>query len=597
MLLAALPWELGVVMLGLGVLLCAALLSLTRRWLPVPLSVGMLLAGLALGKLAGWAGTSPSKLDMLSEIVEVADIGYRTSPELILYVLLPPLIFEAAHGLSVRRLRRDLGVISVLALPVVIVSALLVASALLFFGGAGFGLDWTTALLLGVVVSATDPVAVLAAFRELGAPPRLSTLVEGESLCNDGTAIVVHQVLCGVVLGGGAVTTSEALTQTGLQLIVMVLGGLALGGAVSWLCYRLLGPLADEHVEITVSLVVAYGTFLVAEHVIGVSGVLATLAAGLVAASYGRSRLSPDVSAFTDRFWNYLAFVMNALIFFLVGLVIALRVPLDSFVSHLPLLGVVIVAAFLARAVAIQVVVTALRRSANPIDRRFGHVMLWGGLRGGVSLALALHVAGLEGLPEPARETILVVTSGVVLATLVFCGTTMRPLLKWVGLGGLTPLERLQRALAELRLCEASIDAISGSASGTRGDSQTTVQLEQRRALAKRTLSTLLHELEAEPYALALIAAKLALSIERSAIEQLRFSGEIRASTLGTLTSSADEICDRLHAGEALPEDRNVETSDPLERLAVDRGLVLLADRVIEILAGLNGELARFHHH
>jgi len=444
-LLAALPWELGVVMLGLGVLLCAALLSLTKRWSPVPLSAGMLLAGLALGTLAGWAGSLPSKPDMLSEVVEIAHIGYRTSPELILYVLLPFLIFQAAHGLSVRRLRRDLGVISVLALPVVVVSALLVASAVLFFG-AGFRLDWTTALLLGVVVSATDAVAVLAAFRELAAPPRLSTLVEGESLCNDGTAIVVHQVLCGVILGGGAVTASEALTQIGLQLVVMVLGGLALGGAVSWLCYRLLGPRADEHVEITVSLAVAYGTFLVAEHVIGVSGVLATLAAGLVTASYGRSRLSPDVSAFTDRFWNYLAFAMNALIFFLVGLVIALRVPLDSFVSHLPLLGIVIAAAFLARAVAIQVVVTALRRSANPIDRRFGRVMLWGGLRGGVSLALALHVAGLEGLPEPTRETILVVTSGVVLATLVFCGTTMRPLLKWVGLGGLTPLERTDAA-------------------------------------------------------------------------------------------------------------------------------------------------------
>lgn len=585
--LAALPPELGVVMLVLGVLLCAALLGFARRWLAVPISVGMLAAGLALGKLAGWAATLPSKPNLLVEIVDVADIGYRTSPELILYVFLPPLIFEAAHGLSIRRLKKDLGVIAVLALPVLIVSAISVASAALLFGGEGFGLSWTTALLLGVVVSATDPVAVLAAFRELGAPPRLSTLIEGESLCNDGTAIVIHQALCGVVLAGGAVSASGALAQTGLQLIGMVAGGLALGGAASWLCFRLLGPLAEEHVEISISLVVAYGTFLVAEHLVGVSGVLATLGAGLVAASYGRSRLSPDVSAFTSRFWKYVAFIMNALIFLLVGLVIALRVPLHALYALLPLLGVVVVAAFVARAASVHVVVTTLKRFGDPLDPRFGRVMIWGGLRGGVSLALALHVAGLEGVPEEAREAILVLTSGVVLVTLLFCGTTIRPLLKSAGLGGPTPLERLQLALAELKLCEAASHAVSARpVEEPPGDSQIAEELDERRAEARWSISVLMRELEAGPEALPLVAAKLALSVERSALEQLHSSGEIHPAALAALTNAADELGDRLHAGDDLPEDREIEARTPLERTAVNRGFVLLANRVIETLAG-----------
>jgi Na+:H+ antiporter len=336
----------------------------------------------------------------------------EVTPELVLLVLVPGLVFEAALRLDLEHLRRTFGWIVLLAAPGVVISALIVALVL----RAATGLPFELGMVVGVMVAATDPVAVIATFRRLGVPPRLATLVEGESLANDGTALVLFSATVGAISGGGSVS------QAAGAIVVAVVTSIGVGLAAGWLASRLMALIDDLAIELTISIAAAYGTYLLTDG-LGQSGIIATVVAGVVIGTYGRSvGLSPRALESLDVVWELIAFLLTAFAFLLVGLAISVGDLLGGAASILwGLVGILV-----ARVV---VVYGLLGGIAQLIGERahwpkppigWLHVMFWAGLRGAVAVAMALSLPA----DFPQRALLQQITFGVVLFTLFVQGTT-----------------------------------------------------------------------------------------------------------------------------------------------------------------------------
>jgi CPA1 family monovalent cation:H+ antiporter len=401
-----------------GLLLLAVLLGLgAKRW-HVPLSVVLVVVGFA----AAAAGLSPA----------VGRIEGETFEEVVVFLFLPVLVFAAALGLDLRSFVRNLGPVLALAVPAFLVSAVLVGLSLHLVLGTAL----VVAFLFGALISATDPVAVVAVFREVGVPRRLLTLVEGESLLNDGVAIVLVAILLEAATGGSVSVVG------GIVDFVLVFGGGAALGAVVGLVAGLALPWLDRLAAAALSLAVAYGAFVLADFVLGFSGVMATAAAGMVLAGLAPSRASVEVREMWEELWEALDHVANALLFLLIGLVIG---P-DALVENAGAVVLAVVVVLVARALAVVPVVWLLERVAHVprVGRRNEAVLVWGGLRGGVALALALALP--EELAE--RELLVALTGGVVLATLLLNATTIRWLVSRLGLDRPSSADRYLLAVA-----------------------------------------------------------------------------------------------------------------------------------------------------
>jgi len=346
----------------------------------------------------------------------------RLSPEIIVAVLLPGLVFEAAFRLDGDELRRTFGGVALLAVPGVIVTAAVVAFVL----NAATGLPMGEAFLVGAMVSATDPVAVVSAMRRLDAPRRLVTLVDAESLFNDGTAALVFVVAL-AALGPQPPTLTDAV----VRFVVGLLGSVAIGAVSGFLISRTLRATSDHLVELTLTLLAAYGTYLVAD-LVHASGIIASVVAGIVLGTYGRRvGLSPRAQESIDGVWEFLAFVLTGAAFLLIGIAI----PLGSLAAAAVWIGWGVVAVLLGRAL----VVYLLLGGAARLERRVGsvpalplswlHVLNWTGLRGAVATALALSIPD----STPDRALLQGITFGIVLFTLIVQGTTGGRVLRWAG--------------------------------------------------------------------------------------------------------------------------------------------------------------------
>jgi Na+:H+ antiporter len=378
-------------------LLIAALVAIVARRVRLPYTVGLVAAGSVLALFPFGSGLTLTR-------------------ELIFTAFLPPLVFEAALYLSWKELRRDLAVILVLATVGVVVSAGVTAAGMRYL----VGWEWQAALLFGALIAATDPVSVIATFKEAAVQGRLRLLVEAESLFNDGTAAVLFSVVL-VAAEGGA---SDGLSVT-RALAATVLGGLFWGGIVGGGVLVLAGRTDDHLVEITFTTIAAYGSFLLAEH-FHTSGVLAALTAGILIGNLG------SLGSITDRgreaveaFWEYVAFVSNSLIFLLIGVRLAHQ-PFQTFLTPV-LVGIALV--ILGRALAVYPCCLLFARSDRRVSLPHQHVLFWGGLRGALALALAL------GLPAsiPRREAITTVAFAVVAFSVMVQGLTITPLLRALG--------------------------------------------------------------------------------------------------------------------------------------------------------------------
>ncbi|MCH8237006.1 MAG: cation:proton antiporter [Proteobacteria bacterium] len=392
-------------------LIAGGVRAITKR-VKVPFSVALVVVGIALRQLV------ENGPEFLSPVAE-----HEISPDVILFVFLPTLIFESAFNLDVRQLRQNLPQILTLAVPGLILSTTVIG--VLLWWVTPFGLQ--EALLLGAILSATDPVAVIALFRNLGVPMRLTILVEGESLFNDATAIVAARILLGMVAGGVLLTPEMAFGSV-VNFFTVFIGGAVVGWLAALAFGWVLGHVEnDPFIETSLTTVLAYLSFLAAEEVFHVSGVMATVAAGLTMGSWGRAKISASVAGFLEHFWEYLAFLANALIFLFVGL----RVNLAALYDSLDILAWVIFAMLLSRALVIFGLVPMVGRlpGSAPIERPYQTVMYWGGLRGAIALAIVLSLGDF-----PEADLFVALVMGAVLFTLLVQGLTIETLVRHLGL-------------------------------------------------------------------------------------------------------------------------------------------------------------------
>ncbi|AVH67372.1 sodium:proton antiporter [Nostoc sp. 'Peltigera membranacea cyanobiont' 213] len=347
------------------------------------------------------------------------------SPELILFIFLPPLLFEAAWNLKWAELKRDLVPICLYAVFGVVIAIVGVAIALNQF----IGISLTTALLIAASLSATDPVSVTALFRQLGVGSRLTTLMEGESLFNDGMAVVAFGFLVALSLGTVELEFQPILLQLFTVVGIGVGVGAFIGFGISYLTQRFDLPLVEQ----SLTLVSAYGTYLIIED-LGGSGVIGVVTTGLILGNFGsRIGMNPRTRVIVSEFWEFLAFFVNSIVFLLIGD----QIRFASLGENLQIIMVTVAAMILMRAVAILILTkfsTSITKSDISLPEQT--ILWWGGLRGSVSIALALSVSTI--LPE--REKIIATVFGVVLFTLLVQGLTIKPLLEKLNLLGDAPL-------------------------------------------------------------------------------------------------------------------------------------------------------------
>ena len=494
--------------LVIELLLVVSIVAIAVRRLRVPYTVALVLVGLALTL------PQPIQVDL--------------TPELILALFVPPLVFEAAFHLNVSLLRHNLPTILMLAVPGVLVTTFVVGGLVAW----GLALSLPVALVFGALIAATDPVAVVAVFRTLGVPKRLAVLLEGESLLNDGTAIVIFNLVVAVALAG-----QFSLIQGVADFVRVAAGGVLIGLAAGWAVAQLIARVDDYLIETTLTTVLAFGVYLLGER-LHVSGVLAVVAAGLVTGSLGPQGMSPTTRIVLFNFWEYVAFLANSLVFLLIGLQINVPALVGQWQAVLWAIGTILVA----RLIVVYGLGWLVNRLTEPVPLRWQHVLAWGGLRGAISLALALSLPAAFGAD---RERLQIMAFGVVLFTLLVQGVTMSGLLRRLGLversDARVEYELRHARLATLRAAEKHLDDLyqEGLLSGHAWEQLKSVVSERAAALAEAVREVLHAEPELEAEELDTARREL-LRAQRSALQSLRRDGVISEESFETLTAEVD---------------------------------------------------------
>ncbi|MDI3527536.1 MAG: hypothetical protein PWR03_1719 [Tenuifilum sp.] len=394
---------------------------------PLPYTILLLIFGLILGALARFDILNTFNFNLIADSINWAG---NIDPHLILYLFLPTLIFEAAYSLHIHTFKKSLGNAVILAVPGIMVAILITSAAIMLMKSFGIGLNqWTflLALLFGTIISATDPVAVVAILKEVGASKRLSTITESESMLNDGTAIVIFMAIFGLITGEAA--NGNAF----IEFLRVSLGGVLVGAIIGWgILSWIKRVFNDALIEITVVIGAAYLSFFLAESIFHVSGVIAVVTLGISMAGPGKTKVSPSVTHFLHEFWELAAFIANTLIFIIVGVVIALQV--NYTISDLIILILAYITIHIARLGTIYIFYPLMKKIGYGISFKDSIVLWWGGLRGAVALALALIVAIDSRIPIEPRNQLLSLTAGIVLLTSLINATTVRWLIDKLGL-------------------------------------------------------------------------------------------------------------------------------------------------------------------
>jgi monovalent cation/hydrogen antiporter len=398
-----------------ALLVSVALLNAIANWWQVPYPIVLVLGGLALGLVPG--------------IPEI-----ELDPDLVLLIFLPPLLYSGAFFVDLNALRHDTRVISLLSIGLVLATAVVVGTVAHF----AFDLPWAVAIALGAIVGPTDPVAATTILRRLGIPRRIVNVLEGESLVNDASALVVYKVAVAAAIGG-----SFSIAEAGLRFLLAAGGGLAIGLLAGYLIAAIRRRTEDPTTEITISLFSGYVAFLPADE-IGASGVLAAVACGIYLGWRSPELISPTVRLQSFAVWEILVFLLNATLFILIGL--QLPVIVDGLkssgisageaIADGALVTALVIGTRFAWTFGVTAIIRALDRRPQQLERRAGWrlrvVSAWSGMRGAVSLAaaLALPLTTDAGEPLPGRDLILFVTFAVIVFTVVGEGLTLPALIR-----------------------------------------------------------------------------------------------------------------------------------------------------------------------
>ncbi len=413
------------ILIAMGLLTLAIAAAGIFRKSPIPYTVilvvlGMLMAGL---------GRYFTPFAVLEDV--------HLSPELVFFVFLPALIFESGLNINSRQLIKELAAVLMLAIPALIISTLMIGAGLWQI----LNTPLLTALLFGALISATDPVAVVALFKELGAPLRLTVLVEGESLMNDATAIVVFGIVLDMTIQRGG---DASIWFAAIDFLRVFLGGTLCGVVLGLLACEFMARLhLPASATLTLSIVLAYTSFILAEHVFHVSGVMATASAAIMMGAYGVPRMEAQATAALGETWELLAYICNVLLFLLIGL----SVDFDGITASIGPIIIAVILVLIARAATVYSLIPITTRlfSLPRIGMSERHIMWWGGLKGGLAIAIVLSI------PKdlPGRDLLLELTLGTVLFTLLVNAPTIRPFMSRLGLDKLDDEEQadFQQAL------------------------------------------------------------------------------------------------------------------------------------------------------
>ncbi len=367
-------------------LLIACSVGVAVKYIRLPYTIALVLVGLFVG-LSGFPQIPLTK-------------------ELVFLLFLPPLLFESALNMDLSHLRENFKTIGILAVFGVLASTVLIGLIL----HSLLGLPLEVALLFGAMISPTDPVSVLATFKSLNAPKRLAVILEGESILNDGTAVVLFGIIYEMIMHG-RLDVLHGFTE----FVIVCLGGAIVGFALGYLTYRILAFIDDHLIEISITLILAYSSFLLAEH-LHLSGVIAVVCAGLIIGNYGKLfSMSASTRIVLTDFWSFVVFVINSIVFLLIGIDTQLGV-----FRYLDAIAVAIVAVLIARALVVYPILTIFKLPSSWI-----FVVFWGGLRGAIPVALALSLGDV-----PYRDLLSSMVFGVVLFSLVFQGLTLELFIK-----------------------------------------------------------------------------------------------------------------------------------------------------------------------
>jgi CPA1 family monovalent cation:H+ antiporter len=502
-------------------LIAASVIAVIAARLRVPYTVALVLGGLVLGSV---------HLPIMDALI--SNKPDWLMPSVSLFIFLPALLFEGSLKLQFRQLREN-------ARPILLLATMGVLMATLITGLAAhwvLDLPALVGLVFGAITAATDPISVLSIFKEVAIPKVLSVIVEGESLFNDGTAAVLYGILVAGVASG-----NRGIWSGVEDFFIDVLGGAGVGLVMGYLFSRVTEKIDEPQIEITLTTVLAYGSYLVAQ-ALHLSGVIATVAAGLMIGNLGaRVGMSARTRLALWSFWEYFSFVINSLVFLLIGLRVRVGTLLYNWRATLLAIGAVV----LGRIVSVYVLVPTSNLFGTKVPLRWQHILVGGGIRGALSLALALSLSSTF----PHREQILAMTFGVVAFTIIVQGLAVKPLLRVLGMA--TPQEDdYERArVRKISICSAQLELealLRGNAISTPTYEQLRYELDTRLAQVKAEIAEIYDRDESRILPEIQMARKKLIAAEKSSIEQAVHDGLISRQTAVNMIEALDRALDRL---------------------------------------------------
>lgn len=502
-------------------LLAAGLYLLTKKFRSVPYSVLLVVVGIAV---------SPLHFEPFEAI--------RLSPGSVLFIFLPILLFESAFNFEFKEFKKILLPGFLLATVGLLISAIIVALPLSLI----FNVDPLAAFLFGSVISSTDPIAVLSIFKQLGVPKKLQLLVDGESFLNDGTSVIMFRLLVPFVVGSGAALTGSDLVFGIGNFVYVIVGGVVVGIALGWLFSQLLSLIKNVNsVEIALTIILSHLVFILADHYLKVSGIIAVLAAGLVVGNYGRSKISPKVAHSMHQMWDFLVFVATSIVFLLIGY----EIRFEALLGNLNVVAIATVALLLGRAVSVYLLgfgYNAFAKLENKIHTNWMHIANWGGLRGALPLIVILS------LPDDFqyRELFIQLVLGAIFFTLVVNALTIKNVIKFLGVDKLNKANEIEIDITELFILQNLLNYLSRLREieeiGEITYNKYTNQIRESLSKVNSRIKEWLSDNSQQEYQLELerIVRRYAVQVEKSVYVELYAKGVISESIYNRLRISLD---------------------------------------------------------